>query len=97
MSLVTPMALAKNAFDATEAQIFYFTSVGGDQVVKNRLTIVNNNTSQVVYQSTVTSYSFNHLVPAHTLTNGQYYYYYFNTYNVDNVMSANSNSVQFYC
>ena len=97
MSLVTPMALAKNAFDATEAQIFYFTSVGGDQVVKNRLTIVNNNTSQVVYQSTVTSYSFNHLVPAHTLINGQYYYYYFNTYNVDNVMSANSNSVQFYC
>lgn len=37
--MIKPMALSKNAFDATQDQIFYFTSTGGNQVVKNKITI----------------------------------------------------------
>ena len=97
MALVTPVALSKVAFDATQASIFNFTSNGGSQVVKNRLTIRNNATNVVVYQNTVTTFTFQQEVPANTLTNGVYYNFYFNTYDIDNNISSNSNVVAFYC
>ena len=97
MSLVNPIALSKVAFDATNNETFYFTSNGGDQVVKNRLTIRDNSTNVIVYQNTLTSYLFQQTVPSGTLTNGTYYNYYFNTYDIDDNMSADSNVVVFYC
>lgn len=97
MSLVNPIALSVNAFDATNNQTFYFTSNGGDQVVKNRITIRRQSDNVVVYQNTVTSFLFEQTVPSGTLVNGTYYNYYFNTYNVADDISANSNVVAFYC
>ena len=97
MSMTKPMALSKSAFDASNAELFYFTSSGGDQVVKNRLTIRNNSTNVVVYQATVESYLFQQSVPSGTLTNGVYYNYYFNTYDVNENISPDSNVVAFYC
>jgi len=94
---VNPISLQKVAFDATNNEIFYFTSNGGDQVVKNRLTIRRQSDNSIVYQATVETFLFQHTLPSGTLTNGTYYNYYFNTYDVADNMSTNSNVVAFYC
>ena len=99
MALITPVAKTMPAFDATADQVFSFSVSGGDGVVQNRITIVEQSTNTVVYQDTtaLNYYTFNHTVPANTLTNGTYYYYYFNTFNSSGDMSADSNLVAFYC
>ena len=97
MALVSPIALSKIAFDATNNEVFYFTSNGGDQVVKNRLTIRLQSDNSIVYQATVETFLFQHTLPSGTLTNGIYYNYFFNTYDASDNMSANSNVVAFYC
>ena len=76
MALVTPIGIAVPAFDATHDQVFSFTVQGGDQVVGNTITIIDNNTSEIVYQKTVESYVYNQTVPAYTLSNNGYYAFY---------------------
>ena len=49
MAMITPIPSTKVAFDATQDSVFYFTSNGGNQVVKNKITIRNNSTNEVVY------------------------------------------------
>lgn len=85
------------AFDATQPSTFTFYSTGGNQVVKNQLTIRNNDTNQVVYQQTVESFKFEHTVPANTLTNGTYYNAYIITYDATGDSSVPSEPIQFYC
>src|SRR5574344_445993 len=97
MSMTKPIALSKNAFDSTQDEIFYFSASGGNQVVKNKLTIRNNATNVVVYTNTVETFQFQQAVPSNTLTNGTYYNFYFNTYDVNNNESENSNVISFYC
>lgn len=97
MAMIRPIALSKNAFDAQNEQIFYFNVNGGNQVVKNKITIRNNSTNEVVYTNTVETFQFQQTVPTNTLTNGVYYNYYFNTYDVNNNESENSNIISFYC
>ena len=97
MSMVKPIALNKNAFDSTNSEVFYFNVNGGNQVVKNKITIRNNSTNVTVYTNTVESYQFQQTIPSNTLTNGTYYNYYFNTYDINNNESENSNVIGFYC
>lgn len=97
MALMTPIALQKDAFDAEQPQEFSFTVTGGNQVVKNELTIRDNDTDEVVYHKIVETYKFSQTVPANTLSNGSYYNYFFNTYDVKGSVSNDSNVVQFYC
>ena len=97
MAMIKPIALSKNAFDATQDQIFYFTSTGGNQVVKNKITIRLQSDNSIVYTNTVISYKFNQTIPANTLTNGVYYNYYFNTYDINDNVSDNRNVIPFYC
>ena len=97
MALVTSIAQSKIAFNATQDSIFYFVSVGGDQVVKNKLTIRDNATDTEVYTNTLETFAFQQTVPANTLTNGTYYNFYFNTYNEADDESDDSNSMPFYC
>ena len=97
MAVTTPILLSVSAFDATLAQTFTFNSVGGDQVVKNQLTIRLNSDNSVVYQQQQTTFLYQHTVPANTLTNGNYYNAYINTYDSAGNVSANSNVIQFYC
>jgi len=98
MSLITPIAVAHSAFDATKDTTFYFNvGNGGDQVVANRITIRTNTDNTIVYQSKINTLVFSQTVPANTLTNGVYYNLYFNTYNANDDISTNSNSIQFYC
>lgn len=97
MALTTPILYSQAAFDATKAQAFTFGVIGGDQVARNKLTITNQATNEVVYDQTQTSYSFVHTVPANTLTNGVYYSAYLITYNANGNASPRSNSIQFFC
>ena len=97
MALVKPIAQGISAFDATQDQTFSFTSSGGSQVVANQITIRLQDDNSVVYQNKVETYRFEQIVPANTLTNGNYYNFYFNTYDVGGNESEDSNVIQFYC
>lgn len=97
MAMVKPISNSLSAFDATNNQTFSFTSVGGNQVVKNKIVITNNATAIVEYENTVTSYIFSQTVPSGTLTNGEYYNFYFITYDINDNESVASNLVSFYC
>lgn len=97
MAMVKPIAQSKNAFDATKPEYFSFTSVGGNQVVKNRITIRNNTNNAVVYTNTVETFANGQEVPANKLTNGTYYNFFFNTFDINGTMSPDSNVISFYC
>ena len=95
MALVTPIGIAVPAFDATHDQVFSFTVQGGDQVVGNILTIIDNNTSEIVYQKTVESYVYSQQLPAYSLSNHGYYAFYFQTINANGDISTKSGNITF--
>lgn len=97
MALTKPILYSIPAFDATENHTFTFNVVGGEQVVANKLVITEQESGTIVYQTKETLYAFNHILPADTLTNGDYYTAYLITYDASNNASPNSNSIQFYC
>lgn len=95
--LTAPILYSQAAFDATQAHTFTFNVVGGEQVAQNRLVIINQATSEVIYRAVQTTYKFEHVLPAGILTNGVYYSAYVVTYNANGTASSQSNSIQFYC
>lgn len=95
MTLVTPIGIAVAAFDATRDQVFSFTVQGGDQVVGNILTIIDNSTSEIVYQKTVESYIYSQQLPAYSLSNHGYYAFYFQTINANGDISPKSGNITF--
>lgn len=97
MAMVTPVGVNKGGFDATEDAIFSFYSVGGNQVVANRINIYDNETGNLVYTNKITTYSFSHTVPSNTLVNGKAYNFTFNTYDIDDNESLPSSPILFYC
>ena len=97
MALTTPILYSINAFDAIQAQTFSFNVLGGSQVVANTLTIKNNATLAVVYSETQTTFKFEHILPANTLTNGTYYQATLTTKDAQGNESNASSPIQFYC
>ena len=97
MALTTPTLMQQNAFDATQAHVFTFNVYSGSQITGSKLTIKNNATLETVYDGTVTSYAFEHTVPANTLTNGVYYQASIQTMDAQSNFSPASNIIQFYC
>lgn len=97
MAMVKPIAQSKNAFDANNIERFDFISSGGNQVVKNKITVRKNSDNSVVYTNTMETFAFYQDIPSNTLVNGEYYNYFFNTYDINNNESPNSNVVPFYC
>lgn len=96
--LTKPVLNNAPAFDATTEFIFTFAvPSGGDQVTRNRLTIIDQSTGLQVYQQTQITFGLAHTLPANTLANGSYYSAYINTFNAGGGMSVNSNTIQFYC
>lgn len=95
--MTTPILLQHIAFDKSFETTFPFNSIGGNQVVKNRLQILNNSTLAIVYDSTQTTFALAHTLPSDTLTNGVYYLAKVKTYDINDVESEWSNGVQFYC
>lgn len=97
MALTTPILYSIPAFDATKEQVFTFAVVGGSQIVANTLTIKDNATLTTVYSQTQTSYRFEHILPANTLTNGTYYQATLTTKDAQGNESSPSAPIQFYC
>ena len=97
MALTTPILYNISAFDAVQAGTFTFNVIGGNQVVANTLTIKNNATLETVYSQTQTTFKFEHIVPAGTLTNGTYYQATLTTKDAQGNESSPSNPIQFYC
>ena len=97
MALTTPILYTISAFDATQVQTFTFASIGGSQVVANTLTIKNNATLTTVYSVTQTTFKFEHILPANTLTNGTYYQATLTTKDAQGNVSNASVPIQFYC
>ena len=98
MALLKPILQSQTAFDATTLSTFTFNvPSGGDQVVSNRLTIINQASGEIIYQATQTTFTYTHTLAANTLTNGVYYSAYVNTYNSSGTISADSNTIPFYC
>lgn len=97
MALVKPIVLSVSAFDKANTTTIYFNVVGGDQVVKNEIEIINNNTSSIVYTNIAETYQYNQVILANTLTNGVYYAVRFRTYNEANNVSDWSEYEDFYC
>ena len=56
MALMTPILTSVESFDATVGTRVFFTVTSGDQVVKNRITVRDNTTNEIVYQDTVETF-----------------------------------------
>ena len=97
MALTTPILYTVSAFDATQEQVFNFNVLGGNQVVASTLTIKNNATLTTVYSETQTTFKFEHILPANTLTNGTYYQATLTTKDAQGNESNASAPIQFYC
>ena len=97
MALTTPILYSVSAFDATQAQTFLFNALGGSQVVANTLTIKDNATLTTIYSETQTTFKFEHILPANTLTNGTYYQATLTTKDAQGNESNASAPIQFYC
>ena len=86
--LTKPVLNNAPAFDATTEFIFTFAvPSGGDQVTRNRLTIIDQSTGLQVYQQTQITFGLFHNLPANTPVNGSYYSAYINTFNATGSMS----------
>lgn len=97
MALTTPILYTVSAFDATQAQVFNFNVLGGNQVVANTLTIKDNATLTTIYSQTQTTFKFTHILPANTLANGTYYQATLTTKDAQGNESNASAPIQFYC
>lgn len=97
MALTRPVLYSIPAFDADVSYVFRFNSIGGSQVVKNRLVIATNTDNTTVYDEQQETFKFEHTLPANTLTNGTYYNATVYTYDNEGNISQASNIVQFYC
>lgn len=97
MALTQPTLYSQAAFDATQEHVFSFNVVGGDQVVANTLTIINNSTNTVVYSQRQETFTLTHTVAANSLINGIYYAASVITENSNGDVSVVSNTIQFYC
>ena len=98
LALTRPVLLSMSAFDATQQTLFSFTATGSStQISSNRLTIRNNLTNTVVYNEVQSSYRYEHILPAGTLTNGVYYNATVTTYDENGDSSPESIAIQFWC
>lgn len=91
--IINPIA----AFDATQQQAITFVVIGGAQVVGNRLVIRNNQTGEIVYNQTQSSMKLEHILPANSLKNNNFYNAVIYTIDNGNDESVASVPIPFYC
>ena len=89
MNKITP-------FDARYDKIVSMTYFG-DMPYSNRIVIYNANSMETVFDDTVVSFSLNHTIPAHTLTNGVKYAIQGQTFNSEGIESVLSDKAYFWC
>lgn len=68
----------------------------GNRAHANRIIIYDNETNNVVFDDTVSSFALTHTIPANTLENSKKYVIEAQTYDVENIPSAMSNKVLFF-
>lgn len=68
-----------------------------NQSLKNRAVIIDNSTSEIVYDETETTMRLQHVIPANTLIAGKQYLIQIQVFDADGNSSNLSSSVLFYC
>ena len=98
MSLTKPILLSTSSFDANYEKVFTFTVQSGTtQVTANQLTIRNQSDNSIVYQNIQNTFKYQHILPANTLTNGEYYNATITVLDAQGNQSLPSSSIQFRC
>lgn len=95
-TLPTPSILSIKAFDAELDKDIEFYYIGA-QPVKNRAIITDNETLEIIYDSTISALKLVHTIPAHTLTDGKQYTIQIQVFDIDGNSSDLSEEVLFYC
>lgn len=73
MILTTPLLSPIKSFSSNEVYEVVFNVIGGNQVVKNTLEIQNVSDNSIVYNMTVDSFVYKHVIPKDKLINGIQY------------------------
>ncbi|MCM1100146.1 MAG: hypothetical protein NC079_00655 [Clostridium sp.] len=92
--MARPIISKINPFDANNS-FEISISWTGSRAQTNRIIISDNDTNQVVWDDTVSSYTLRHTVPAYTLTNNRQYIIQAQIYDAENIPSALSDKVLF--
>ena len=98
MALNKPILLSTPSFDATKPKTFLFNvESGGAQIVANQLTVRLQSTNAIVYQQKQDSFKLEHILPANTLKNGEYYSASVKVFDALGQESLDSSYIQFRC
>lgn len=92
--MAKPQIMRINPFDANKDYEITLSWLG-NRAHANRIVIYDNETNEVVFDDTVSSFALTHTIPAHTLQNSKKYVIEAQTYDVENIPSAMSNKVLF--
>ncbi len=93
--MARPQILKIQPFDANKDYEITFSWLG-NRAHANRIIIYDNETNNVVFDDTVSSFALSHIIPAHTLENSKKYVIEAQTFDVENIPSAMSNKVLFF-
>lgn len=91
-----PILYPISAFDRSTAQEFRF-SYQGNQAFKNKLTVYNSETNEIVYSREQATMQLLHTLPENTLMNGICYTADITVFDRDNLSSPASDKIIFYC
>jgi len=96
ITLPTPSIVSVNVFDAKYSKDVEFYYIG-NQPIKNRAVIVDNETLETIYDSTIDTLKLSHIIPADTLVNGKQYTIQIQVFDSNNDESELSDPILFYC
>ncbi len=85
-----------NVFDAAFEYEIRFQFDGGNQVVRNRLVIKNNESGATAYYQTIDSYRLSVMLPANTLQNGTTYNIYAQVFDIQGTTTTSA-TILFKC
>lgn len=93
--MAKPTIMKISPFDATKDYEITLSWMG-NRAHANRIIIYDNETNNVIFDDTVSSFALTHTVPAYTLENSKKYVIQAQTFDVENIPSALSNKVLFF-
>ena len=95
MKIAKPIIQHITPFDANKDYEITL-SWTGNRAYANRIYIYDNDTNELVYDNTESTYLLKHIIPAHTLSNNKKYVIQAQVYDVNNTPSSLSDKVLFY-
>ena len=93
--MAKPVIMKISPFDATKDYEISL-SWSGNRAHANRIIIYDNDTNQIIFDDTVSSFALKHSIPGHTLQNGKKYVIQAQVFDVENLPSTLSNKVLFF-